>query len=329
MTDTPAVVLAADENFAMPLAVTVRSALEHLPPGAKLELYVLDGGIEPATKQRIEASWPADKFELQWVAVDPAVFDALPVVGRISHVAYFRVLLTRLLPESLGRVIYLDSDLLVLADLTRLWQIELDGALALAVQDCAAPYIDAHQVPSVAKACQYFGSATPIANYAELGLDPRAPYFNSGVMIIDVDAWRRERVSEQLIDCLEQNKDHIRWWDQYALNVVLAGRWRELDPRWNQGATLFTCFHWSHSHYDRPTFAQVCDDPWIVHFTTEHKPWKVTCLHPRRRQFFEVVDRTLWAGWRPPRFSDSASFVQFLKTQNRRARYALRRLFAC
>src|SRR4029077_19021036 len=109
----PVVVLAADDAFAMPLAVTVRSALENLSPARKLSVYVLDGGISDATKERVERSWPAGRFQITWVNVDPAALARVPISGHANHVNYYRILMPWLLPAEVKRVIYLDADLIV------------------------------------------------------------------------------------------------------------------------------------------------------------------------------------------------------------------------
>lgn len=323
----PVVVVAADENFAMPLAATVRSALDHLAPERKLRLFILDGGISAAAKTRLEASWPAGRYEAVWIPVDAAALADAPVSGHVNQVAYFRILMPRLLPSHLRRVIYLDSDLIVRHDLSQLWHCELDGAACAAVQDWAAPFIDSSQALANFDVCgPHLGSSTPIANYRELDLDPRAPYFNSGVLLVDLQAWRDADLPGRLLACLDENRVHVRWWDQYALNVVLSGQWKSLDPRWNQGAHAFVFNSWRQSPYDRETFRQVRDEPYIIHFTTQHKPWMVSCLHPLRKQFYRYLDRTAWAGWRPARFNHPRTVVELLKTQQRRIRFARRRV---
>jgi lipopolysaccharide biosynthesis glycosyltransferase len=295
----PVVVLAADENFAMPLAATVRSALDHLSPERILRVYVLDAGLSAATKERLVASWPEGKFQVTWIGVDSSALGLVPVSGHVNVVSYYRILMPRLLPADIRRVIYLDSDLIVCADLARLWDCELEGHLCLAVQDCAAPFLDSSTALSNYKLCRpHLGSSKPIANFRELGLDPRAAYFNAGVLLVDLAEWRAADLPEQMLACLQQNRQHVLWWDQYALNIVLSGRWGILDARWNQGTNVFGYPTWSQSPYDQAAFAQLRDDPYIVHFTTRYKPWLLSCLHPRRMQFFEVLDRTAWAGWR-------------------------------
>ncbi len=307
----PIVILAADDNFAMPLAVTIRSALEHLAADRKLRIYVLDGGIRDATKERLLRSWPAGRYKIEWVTVDTSALEGLPPFsGHINEVSYYRMLVPKLLPMDVRRVIYLDSDLVICTDLGRLWDHKLSGSLCLAVQDCAAPYLDSSQVLPNFELCRaYLGSARPVPNFRQLRLEPDAAYFNAGVLLIDLAAWREADLTTQLLTCLEQNRRHLQWWDQYALNVVLAGRWGQLDIRWNQGSHAFHYPTWEQSPFDRQTYELLRDEPYIVHFTTRYKPWRPLCRNPYRAKFFEYVDRTDWAGWRPPRLKEMWALV--------------------
>ena len=323
----PIVVLAADDNFAMPLAVTVRSALDNLAPGRKLKLYVLDGGISNTTKDRLLGSWPEGRYHITWLSVDASTLSGLPISGHVNLVSYYRILIPALLPNDLRRVIYLDSDLIVFADLARLWDQDLAGHLCLAVQDCAAPYIDSSAALANYRHCaQYLGSPQPVPNFRELGLSPQAAYFNAGVLLIDLDAWRDADLSRHMLECLEQHKQHVLWWDQYALNVVLAGRWGSLDARWNQGSQVFMYPTPARSPYDQTTYQQLRTNPYIVHFTTRYKPWLPSCRHPFRKQFFEYVDCTAWSGWRPSRLGRLSAILEIAKSQERRLRHGRKKI---
>ena len=139
-------------------------------------------------------------------------------------------------------------------------------------------------------------------NYRELGLPADAPYFNGGLMVADLACWRRENLAQQMLDCLHNNREHVLWWDQYALNVVLAKRWRPVDFRWNQGTHVYAYPSWEQSPVDRTTLSNLRHAPWIVHFCSPSKPWHYFNRHPFRREFFyQCLDRTAWKGWRPER----------------------------
>lgn len=322
----PSVVLAADENFAMPLATTVRSAIDNLATDRKLQVVVLGSGLHDETKRRLERSWPSSRCSVSWIDVDTSSLRDVPLSGHVSEVAYFRILLSRLLPKQIERAVYLDSDLIVRGDLSDLWAHDFDGTICLAVQDCGAPFIDsALALPNLKQCVGQLAATKPVANYQELGLDGRAPYFNSGVLLIDIAAWREQNLAEQMLECLDRNSSHVRWWDQYVLNVVLAGKWKMIDPCWNQGSHMYSYRDWQESPYDAETFDRIRDEPYIIHYTTDRKPWKLSCVHPRRAEFYEYLDRTEWAGWRPARFRSMSTVLEVIKAQLRRLRFARRR----
>jgi lipopolysaccharide biosynthesis glycosyltransferase len=218
-------------------------------------------------------------------------------------VTYFRILVAELLPERVARAIYLDADVVVTGDLARLWAEPQRGLPVLAVRDAGAPTVS---------------SPRGLVNFRELGLAPEVPYLNAGVMSLDLCGWREERLGERLLRYLESHAHAVRWWDQDALNAVLAGRWGELDPRWNQ---IPQC--WEPAAGDTGPFPPALRelairDPWIVHFSTWSKPWHWGCTHPERERFFEVLDRTEWAGWRPRRsFRDTLLWKKWRGLQRR------------
>lgn len=291
---------AADDGFALPLATTVASVLDHLAPGRKLSLYILDGAISAENRRRLEACWSPDRLTCHWIQLPAERLAGLPISGHINPLTYFRLLLPTVLPESMSKAIYLDSDVIVLSDLAGLWNLPLDGHLCLAAPDVACPCIDASKaLPNYRRCAEYLASVRPIRNHARLGIPATAGYFNGGVMVIDLKRWRDADLAQRFLRCLGENRRYVKYWDQYALNVVLAGRWGKLDVRWNQGAHIYRYPSWKESPFDQPQYQQIVMDPYVVHFSSPSKPWHYDCAHPYRDRFYEYLDRTAWRGWRP------------------------------
>ena len=302
----PIVLCAADENYVMPLAVTLHSAASHLKPGARLNVLLMDGGMSESSWQGLKETFVDLPIDVHVLRPDVDSVSDLVISHHITHAAYFRLLAAKLLPDTIDKVIYLDSDVLVQEDLSQLWQAELGDNYCLAVPDIACPFIDARKADSnFKKSSPYLASLCPIRNWKELGLDPTARYFNSGVMVLNIARWREEQVEDKLLDCLRKNEKFVWCWDQYALNVVFAGQWDELPLRWNQGAHAFEFPSIDHSPLSTDEFREMRDNPAIIHYTTEWKPWHYRPFHPLRQMFFDHLDQTAWAGWRPekPSFS--------------------------
>ena len=205
----------------------------------RLDLYVIDAGITPKDRERLLESWQDERLTVRWLTADRRSVRSLPVSGHVTTAAYARLFAPRLLPSELGRVIYLDSDLLVLADLAALWAEPLAGAVCLAVPDVSCPWVDcASALPNYERCRHYLGVHPAIPNYRELGMLPSDPYFNSGVLVMDLQQWRADDITRSALEILDRHRRHVLWLDQYALNVALHRRWRPLELAWNQGSHI-------------------------------------------------------------------------------------------
>lgn len=291
--------VALDSQYVIPAAVTLRSLCEHLEPSAVLCVHLLHFGLSDEDRARLRKVLDHKVVEVCEIALDGARFSDLPTYGHVSAAAYARLVLPRVLPETIDSVIYLDSDVLVLGDVSELWASADAAVPCQAAIDVSCPVMDASKASGYENCCPYLAAVRPIPNYQEFGFSPSDPYLNSGVLVLNLDAWRRDKLSEEAMDVMMRHKNHVLFWDQYALNVVLHGRWQSLDPSWNQGSQIYAYPDWQRSPFDFLTLARCRFEPKIVHFTSATKPWHYGCRHPYTKMFFEFLDRTPWAGWRP------------------------------
>ena len=304
--DEIVVATASDENYAIGMSVTVKSAIHCLAPDDRLRVFVLDGGITPSTRCKLLASWEDPRVRVEWITPDMQVLRQFSISAHINHCTYLRILMPHVLPASLDKVIYLDADLLVRRNLAELWQEDFRGAAALAAFDLACPYVDIAAVNDRSASFEkHLATRYPIPNFVDLGIPADAEYFNAGVLVADLSQWRKQGIADQAFECLRIHSDHVTFWDQYALNVVLHGRWRRVDSRWNQHTFIYRYPNWEQSPYSRETFHTLQNDPWIVHFTAPEKPWHYGFTHPHTLGFFECLDATAWKGYRPSKPPES------------------------
>lgn len=294
------VACAANRLYALPLAVMLRSAACHLGEGRRLTAFVVDDGIPPGDKQRVADSMPANA-SVSWIRPVRDNFDGLPLWGRMPITTYDKLMVADFLPADVHRAIWLDCDMLVLADLGELWTRSFGDASTLAVQDALVPLVSSR-----------FG----VAGYTEMGIDPKAPYFNAGMMVIDVDAWRNENVSRSGLEYLRKFRDSVFFWDQEALNAALVGRWSALESRWNWSATLDRLS----SPSDRLNLP-ASGEARVVHFNGSLKPWLIEDIDGLGVPYFKHLDDTAWAGWRPARTLRSSLLGWYGSSRVRRQLY--------
>lgn len=270
--DTPVVLVAGvDASYAMPLAVMLHSVLINLAPGTRIEVYVIDGGLSDVSRARVKRVVAATSGAvlLHWVEPDLSHIKRLPVGDHFSAANYFRLLIPNVVPARHKRAIYLDSDLVVDADLTRLWTAEMGDDVLLGVPDFSQKTL-----------------ATGLGAVQGEGLDPEAPYFNSGVLVWDLNRWRTERLTEKVFAFLKAYVDHNRFCDQDGLNAVLAGRWGELNPRWNvQSKVGYGRIEW---------YRSISREAYIYHFTGGYKPWNTILIHPGAKRFLYYLKSSNW-----------------------------------
>ena len=173
----------------------------HLVAG--LDLIEID--IRPNRYGPLERGWNR-RVQLHWVEVDEAKLEEIRGhCHRVSQAAHLRLLAGGSLPDSVRKVIYLDADLLIQGDLFELWEQDLQGNIAAAVQDSYLQRYPTHYLPSEAAGADW-------------------PYFNSGMMVLDLDAWRSSRVERQYLEMVKKFPERVSlWWN----SVGNASTWRD------------------------------------------------------------------------------------------------------
>ncbi len=259
------IVIVATANYLWGAAVTVRSALEAC--STTLNVFVISVDLSQAEKRQLSNSWQTPNlgtitfidFELEKVSK----FRSTLLVK--SKSPYARFFIPEYLPEA-SRCIYLDTDLIVCSDLNNLQILDLQGKSSACVVDG--------------------GIATPEQQQrlrTKLKLQNPLQYFNSGVMVIDLDAWRRQQIQSKALNIANENYDLLDQMDQDALNIVLAGDWLSLDPKWNTS---------------KGNAAADFSDG-IIHFLGKVKPWHADYAANFQDRWFALLDRTAFIGQRP------------------------------
>ena len=119
-------------------------------------------------------------------------------------------------------------------------------------------------------------------------------YFNSGLMVMDLEKWREEKITEQVLGFIENNPEKLRFHDQDALNAILHDRWLELDPRWNAQTYMML------QEVEHPTIQgqlkwdEARESPAVIHFCGHAKPWNVDSNHPFKENYFDIREKTFF-----------------------------------
>jgi lipopolysaccharide biosynthesis glycosyltransferase len=297
-----ALVFAADEGFALPLAVAMRSALASLTRPVAVDVYVLDNGLSAGSRARLRKVADATRrgTELRWLSVPAARLANIVIADpRFTAASYARLFAAELVPENVERVVYLDADVLVRQDVSPLFTIDLGDAAVGAVRDFGIP-TTAHELSGVRER-----------------LRPRT-YFNAGVLAIDVRRWRQLGLTSGALSYAEAGSEPPPLVDQDALNAVVDS-WHELDARWNVQQILFWEDRRPRSPYADDLYRRRSDlyrGAAVLHFVGGPKPWHPACTLPGATAWVRTMMRTGWHS----RSDASAWLLRYLAS---RARYCV------
>jgi lipopolysaccharide biosynthesis glycosyltransferase len=281
----PVFFLTFDKGYLVPAAAAIHSLLSH-HQGLVVKIYLLVGEhdtdwIQPLVRLIEDAGATA---QLKTVANE--LFSDLKFNLQFTSATYYRVMAGAIFEES--KIIYLDSDILVHGSLVELWETDLKAYPLAAVSD---PLIQ---------------------DFHRLNLEPAQGYFNSGIMLLNLDRWRELGLGEQVLTFIKKFPNKVHYADQCGLNAVLKGNWMRLAPKWNlqtafvEKETLEDC----KKAFSQKELDEALHQPKIIHFTGRLKPWNLGCNHPLRKQFWLNLDQTPFKRRLPLDFS----FLNLIKS---------------
>ncbi|WP_417583244.1 glycosyltransferase family 8 protein [Pelagibacterium sp.] len=186
-----------------------------------------------------------------------------PYHKRMTNIVYARLMLDRFLPADVERVIYLDCDMMVMAPIEKLAELDLQGKSIAAVEE---------------------PSALQVANQRDARvnrdlIDPADPYFNAGLVVIDRQKWHAAQIPERLNRYIEDGTIERIYYDQDLLNIVFCNDAYLLDQRWNLIG---------------PRPAHQALNPFILHYTGERKPWNLYSGVAFARTYRHVMTNALF-----------------------------------
>lgn len=260
--------VASNNYYAVLLAALLKSIIVNHKTSEKLVFYVFDDQISSSNKEKVsDIIINHQNVEINWLKASQILPPDLkfPIDNSaFPFTAFLRLFAPYNISEELNKLIYLDVDMIVNTDISKLWEFDLQDYTLAAVVDVGKTV-----------SCAWGG----IPNYKQLAIPADAPYFNSGLMIINPKLWREKNIPQKVFKAMNDNLNFVNYADQYGLNVVFAQNWKEIDPLWN----------W-YAHNPHP-------NPFIIHFLDIKPIFKSYKSDPKfRDEFFKYLELTPFKG---------------------------------
>lgn len=239
------VFFASDDNYIPCLAVAIHSLEKNASKKNNYKLIILHSGMSEKGKQEIK-EFEQENIKIDFKDISNIENDlkddlALRLRDYYSSTIYYRIFIGSLFPEY-HKAVYIDSDVVLLDDIANLYNTDLEGNIIGAIPDGVVH------------------DSKKLQDYVEVndGVENKK-YFNSGVLVIDLDKFRETRVEERFVRILTKyNCDTIAP-DQDYLNILCKDKVKYLPLSWDK----------------MPDYCEHLDekDIHLIHYNMFRKPW--------------------------------------------------------
>lgn len=239
------IVFSVDDNYAPFLGVALKSILDNAKSNNYYKIYVLNTEISQNNIEKLN-EYNCDIMEIKFVDVAERMSriskDKIHLRDYYTKAIYYRIFIPNLFPQY-EKILYLDCDVVLLADVANLYDVDLGDNIFAAIHEETMTVMDV------------FGK------YSELFLGvQREKYFNSGVLLINSSEYRKAKIEEKFISIMHKYKFEVAP-DQDYLNVLCKDRIKYCDIGWNK-----TPFPEEINPFDDSKLK-------LVHFKLNFKPW--------------------------------------------------------
>ena len=250
------VIFASDENYAPYLGITLKSATDKFSDDYNYDIIILENNIGDENKKRI-LKLSKENISIRFFDITKAIKneDKFYTSKHISTATYYRLFIPEILNEY-KKIIYLDIDLLILEDLSKLYNIDIGDNMIAAVLDIPlhAKFIN-NEFLEYRKCRDYLEQ--------ELNIADGNSYFQAGVLVMNLDQMRKNNITRKSIEILNSGKSFV-FHDQCILNKLCYGKVCYLPNCWN---SYKSNLHISLEHNLQEMYADGITNPKIVHFT--------------------------------------------------------------
>lgn len=261
------VIFSSDDNYSKYLVVVINSLIESTVEDYNYDIYVLNDGISNANLETISSLNKNKKnISIKFIDVNDYIPNSIKEIFYINEhfsiATYFRFFIEFIF-ENFEKVLYLDTDIIIQDDVSKLYNIDIGDKPIGACRD--------YEIMSHSK------ENKDLKKYINdtLQIDDVSKYFQAGILIMNINKFKECSIYEKLIEKLKEIKEP-KFVDQDILNSVLYGQVVYLPLKWN--------FVWFIEQYHKNLINLISEEFYnefieakksisIIHYAGKVKPW--------------------------------------------------------
>lgn len=254
--------LCCDLNYLRYACVTIASVARCTK--AETDFYILHREISLELQNMIK-KWVKTHFshcKLRFLDITQSLKKInVKQVRHFNALVFGRYFISELIPD-IDKAIYLDSDTIVLSDISKLNNIDLNGRAVGGVYEYWQDNAD------------WGDKIKNDLKYLELSETHQ--YFSSGVLVIDCHKWRKQKITKKLLDTYDEYREFTQYPDQDPLNKLFENNYQELEPIFNTTEQAILYYERNKTHNE---VIDLKNNIVVRHFAGDNKPWNQVYLY--------------------------------------------------
>lgn len=248
------IIVTLDSGYLYPLSVMLKSLVVN-NPDIIFEVYILHQSLTKDHIDYVTSLVGKERLNLHPVFVDDEKINSFPTSRRYPKEMYFRLFCASYLPEEVDRILYLDPDIVTINPIDELYNMPFDDNLFMA--------------------CTHVSKQGQIINGLRLKIDRFTPYFNSGVILINLIGLRQFNNDNLIYEYIEKNRNRLLLPDQDVFTAIYGKKTKLIDSlKYNLGDRYITFYDLFTSKSEKITLDIIKKNTVIIHFYGKNKPWK-------------------------------------------------------
>lgn len=248
------ILVAINKNYSKHLNILLNS-IQYSNKEGIFNIYILHKNLSMKDDINIiTRNLDMEKFNIFPIQIPDSEIDNFPVYEKRYPIEiYFRLYAAKYLPNTLDRILYLDSDTLVINPLSELYEMDFED--------------------------NYFIAATHIKkvihkfNELRLNIDENSAYINTGVLLINLKKLRDVPVEKDVLNFLKKYEKKLLLPDQDIISGLYGDKIKLIDNlKYNFGERTWRLYNLYNPQHPI-TIKWICKNTVIIHYYGRNKPW--------------------------------------------------------
>ena len=271
---------ACNEAYMEQTTVSLVSLFTNCTTPDKLHIFFIDMGIADKSKAEMEKLVQSYGALLTVVPFDDIAYDLSisEKTGRHIKSVYAKIFFGRI--EGIDRIIYLDSDMVIVGDIKELWDIDLGEYVIAGVE-----------------------TIHTIEDNAKIGYTTEDRAINDGMVLMNLNSWRKGQYLEKCKEFIKKYDGEPPVLSEGTINAVCKGRIKIIHPRYNLVSGIVGQSKekleklTGRKYYSQEELNESTKNPCIIHYLSGfyNRPWCKRCTHPMKDEYLKYRNMTKWA----------------------------------